>query len=182
MKIIVGLGNPGEKYKKTRHNVGFMAIDYLVEQINVSMQMNKKFNAEFFKTGDTIYIKPQTYMNNSGRAIESVMAYYNLIPKKFKLIKKKDCDLSDILTIIHDDLDIELGKIKISDNSRSAGNRGVQSTIDYMKTKNFKRLRIGIKTDSLINIPAEKFVLQKFNNDEMNIINNLIKNSIQNNL
>lgn len=182
MHLIVGLGNPGEKYQKTRHNVGFMAVDYLVEKNNGTWQTNKKFNAEVCKDGNTIYVKPLTYMNNSGKAIEAVMAYYNLIPKKFKLIKKKDSDLTNILTVIHDDLDIDLGKIKIAENSRSGGNRGVQSTIDYMKTKNFKRIRVGIRTETFQHIPAEKFVLQRFNGEEMKIIDDIIKNSIEDNL
>ena len=191
MKIIVGLGNPGEKYKKTRHNAGFMAVDALARRLGLTWQKNKKFNAEIANapvnigsraidslldkgSGGIVLIKPLTYMNNSGQAIQSVLSYYKLLPKKLGLIKRKDGDLSETLTVIHDDIDIDLGKYKISANSRSGGHNGVQSIIDNLKTKNFRRIRIGVKTDMLGKIPADKFVLQNFSEEELNTINNLI--------
>ena len=174
MHIIVGLGNPGKKYELTRHNVGFMSVDALLKQHGLTWQFNKKFNAEIAKTQNIIFIKPQTFMNNSGQAVQAVLSYYKLLPKKFGIIQKKDSDLSNILTVIHDDLDIELGKYKISLNSRSAGHKGVESIINHLKTKNFKRIRIGIRTEMAKKIPAEKFVLQKFNEEEIKIINDLI--------
>jgi PTH1 family peptidyl-tRNA hydrolase len=189
MKIIVGLGNPGEKYKKTRHNVGFMAVDALAEQMGLTWQKNKKFNAQLAKGKNIILVKPLSYMNNSGQVAQVVLSYYKLLPKKLGLIKQKNSDLSKILTIIHDDIDIPLGKYKISIDSRSAGHNGVQSIIDRLKTKNFKRIRIGIRTD-LINkiladpsrrkqVEASKFVLQKFSKEELEIINNLIPEIIE---
>ena len=90
-------------------------------------------------------------MNNSGQAIQAILSYYKLLPKKLGLIKQKDSNLSDILTIIHDDIDIELGNHKTSVNSRSAGHNGVQSIINHLKTKNFKRIRIGVRTELLNN-------------------------------
>ena len=203
MKIIAGLGNPGEKYKNTRHNTGFMAVDALARQLSLIWQKNKKFNIEIskYQRGSTsnlevkprgcklevepprgkniILIKPLTYMNNSGQAIQSVLSYYKLLPKKLGLIKQKDSDLSEILTVIHDDIDIELGKYKISANSRSGGHNGVQSIINNLKTKNFQRIRIGVKTEMLSKIPADKFVLQNFGEEELNIINNLIPEIIK---
>jgi peptidyl-tRNA hydrolase, PTH1 family len=180
MKIIAGLGNPGEKYKNTRHNVGFMAIDFLVKEKNLAWQFNKKFNLEIAKDIDAFYVKPMSYMNNSGIPIKAIMSYYKLIPAQniissfFK--SKKNTDLSNILTVIHDDLDIESGKIKESLDSRSGGHKGVQSIIDNLKTKNFKRLRIGIKTEKQLKIPVEKYVLQKFNEQEEKDIEKIIKN------
>jgi peptidyl-tRNA hydrolase, PTH1 family len=175
MKIIVGLGNPGDKYKFTRHNAGFMAVDFLVNQAGLSWQINKKFNAEFCKDGDIIYLKPLNYMNNSGQAVLTLMSFYNLLPKKLGLIREKNSDLSDVLNVIHDDIDIEFGKIKESIDSRSAGHNGVQSIINHLKTKNFRRIRIGVKTDALNQIPAEKFVLENFRKDELEIIKNLFE-------
>ena len=96
------------------------------------------------------------------------------MPKKLGILKTANVDLSEILTVIHDDLDIELGKYKISIDSRSAGHRGVESIIDYLKTKNFKRIRIGICSPMLEKIPADKFVLQKFSDEEKAIIHPLI--------
>lgn len=175
MKIIVGLGNPGEKYKKTRHNSGFMAVNALAKKLNLPWEKSKKHNVEIAGTGTTNLwlIKPQTFMNNSGKAIRSFMSFYQLLPK-FAGFVTKDGDLSDILTIIHDDIDIELGKYKISTDSRSAGHNGVQSIINHLKTKNFKRIRIGVRTELLNKMPADKFVLQNFKEEELKTINNLI--------
>lgn len=181
MKIIVGLGNPGSKYSQTRHNVGFMVVDAFAQKNNLKWEANKKLKAEIIKDGNTLLIKPQTFMNLSGEAVQAVLSYYKLLPKKLGLIQKKDSDLSDTLTVIHDDLDIEFGNYKTSINSRSAGHRGVQSIINHLKTKKFQRIRIGIRNESLKNIPPDKFVLQKFNNEEMKTIEPLIP-EITNNL
>jgi PTH1 family peptidyl-tRNA hydrolase len=179
MKIIVGLGNPGEKYKSTRHNAGFMAVDALASQLGLSWQKNKKFNAEIAKDSDIILIKPLSYMNNSGQAVQAILSYYKLLPKKLGLIKEKNSDLSEILTVIHDDIDIELGKHKISVDSRSAGHNGVQSIINHLKTKNFKRIRIGIRTELINKIPADKYVLQNFREEELSVVNRLIPKIIE---
>ncbi|MFH1427714.1 MAG: aminoacyl-tRNA hydrolase [Patescibacteria group bacterium] len=175
MNIIIGLGNPGKKYELTRHNVGFMVVEALAKEHNLEWEINKKFKAEIAKSQNLILVKPQTYMNNSGQAVQAILAYYKLIPKKLGVLKIKNSDLSEILTVIHDDIDIDLGKHKTSTDSRSAGHRGVESIINYLKTKNFKRIRIGIKTTKLHNIPADKFVLQKFSESEQKIINNIVE-------
>jgi len=174
MKLIVGLGNPGKKYKNTRHNVGFMVLDKIAEQNNLSWEENKKFKSLFSKNADTLYIKPQTYMNNSGLAVQALMSYYKLIPKKLGLLTAKNSDLSQVLTVIHDDIDIELGKYKIADNSGSAGHKGVTSIIQYLKTKNFKRYRIGIQGNKPEQMPTEKYVLENFKTEEFDIINKII--------
>ncbi|MDO8592288.1 MAG: aminoacyl-tRNA hydrolase [bacterium] len=160
MHIIIGLGNPGKEYQFTRHNAGFLAVDALAEQLGLNWSTNKKFNAEITKSADIIFLKPQTFMNDSGQTAAAALAYFKIAPEN--------------LTVIHDDLDIELGKYKISADSRSAGHKGVQSIIDRLKTKNFKRVRIGVKTPALEKIPAEKFVLQKFKAEEKEIINLII--------
>lgn len=167
MKIIIGLGNPGEKYKDTRHNVGFMAVDRLVERLGLVWEFSKKFNAEIAKNGELLLAKPQTFMNNSGAAAAAVLSYYKLLPKTLGVFPRKESDLSEILTVIHDDLDIALGKYKIATGSRSAGHNGVQSIINRLKTKNFTRVRIGIRTPEAEKIPTEKFVLQKFGENEL---------------
>jgi len=179
MQIIVGLGNPGKKYKLTRHNIGFMAVDALAERLGLTWQNNKKFLAEIAKDNDIILVKPLTFMNNSGQAVQGILSFYKLLPKKFGLLTAKDADLSSVLTVIHDDLYIDLGKYKISLNSRSAGHKGVESIIDRLKTKKFTRVRIGIKTNNLEKIPPEKFVLQNFANQEKEIIDQLILKIIE---
>jgi PTH1 family peptidyl-tRNA hydrolase len=177
MKIIVGLGNPGEQYEKNRHNVGFIALDLLLGP--VKWQNNKKFQALTYEVGDTIYIKPQTYMNKSGEAVRAVMSYYGLLPKKLMIFSKNDSDLTDLLTVIQDDIDIEIGKWKISNDSRSGGHNGIQSIINHLHTKNFKRLKIGVKNELLrTRIPAEKFVLQNFNHEEKEVIDKILKEAI----
>jgi len=165
MKIIVGLGNPGEQYKKTRHNIAWLAFDHYLGE--VKWQENKKFNALTYQDGEYIFVKPMTFMNNSGQSIQKILNYYKLLPKNFGVLKKKNADLSDALTLVHDDLDLDFSTQKIAVASGSAGHRGVQSTINYLKTKNFKRIRLGIKNELLkTRIPAEKFVLQPFNSEE----------------
>ena len=175
MKIIVGLGNPGEKYNNTRHNAGFMALDFFAEKENLVWEFDKKFNINFIKHNDTFFIKPLTFMNNSGAAVVLFMNYYKLLPKKIGLIRQKNSDLSQVLTVIHDDLDIGLGKYKFSKNSRSAGHNGVQSIINHLKTKNFRRVRIGIKNNKPEQMPVEKYVLQKFSEEEMRVVDKTIK-------
>lgn len=178
MQIIVGLGNPGEKYNNTRHNIGFAIVDELAQQKNITWQNNKKFKAEVAESGDLILVKPQTFMNASGESVAAILRYYKLIPKTI-FGTKKDSDLTSVLTVIHDDLDLILGKYKLSINSSSAGHNGVQSIIDYVKTKNFKRLRIGISTDERKQIPGDKFVLQKFKDEEKNLLKDLTKEIIK---
>lgn len=175
MDIIVGLGNPGKQYDNTRHNVGFIAVNHMVDKLGGEWKENKKFNAMIYKDWNTLYVKPLTFMNNSGMCISRIISYFNLLPKKFGVFKSKDTDLENILTVLHDDLDIKLGKIKIAIGSRSAGHNGVQSIINHLKTKKFKRIRIGISTDDKKNIPTDKFVLGKFKENERKEIQNIIK-------
>lgn len=188
MKIIVGLGNPGQQYKNTRHNIGFMIVDALADKRGLSWENHKKFKADLAKGSDLILIKPQNFMNNSGQTVAAVLSYYKLLPIKLGVFKAANADLSEILTVIHDDLDIELGKFKVSVDSRSAGHKGVESIINHLKTKNFKRIRIGIKTPDLEKIPADlarrneveaaKFVLQKLNEEELKTINAVVLASL----
>lgn len=170
MKIIIGLGNPGKKYEKTRHNVGWFVLDKIAEEHGLVWTENKKFNALICEYANLILVKPLTFMNNSGEAAAKLMNYYNLLPKKLRLITKKDSNLKNELTVIHDDLDIKLGNYKIADNSRSAGHNGVQSIIDQIKTKNFIRYRIGIMGDKPKAMPSKKYVLQKFSKEELDIL------------
>ncbi len=176
MRIILGLGNPGEKYKITRHNVGFTVLDKLAEEFDSAWENNKKFKAEIAMTplikegeGGFVLAKPQTFMNLSGDSAQKILNFYKI----------KENELPEKLTVIHDDLDIEFGKFKISVNRASAGHNGVQSIIDKIGTKNFKRVRVGIKTAEREKIPAEKFVLGKFKKKELGILEPLIAKIIE---
>jgi peptidyl-tRNA hydrolase, PTH1 family len=177
MKIIVGLGNPGTEYENTRHNAGFMLVDKLAAAAGATWQFNKHFKAEIAQSRGVFFIKPQTFMNESGVAVTNVLSYYKLLPRTLGILKAKGADLSQILIVAHDDVDIELGKYKISVDSRSAGHNGVQSIIDHLKTKNFQRLRLGIKKSAAqAKIPTEKFVLMKFGAEEKKKIEEVINN------
>ncbi len=155
MTLIVGLGNPGHKYKKTRHNVGFRVIDELEKEIS-----NK----------DATLFKPQTFMNNSGRAVKKKIASLWLV----------SCGLKN-LYVIHDDIDLPLGTIRVSKNISSGGHRGVQSIIDELSTQNFVRFRIGInhKTCNMKHKTAENFVLTKFSKEEEKIVKRVIKKIVE---
>ncbi len=165
MKLIIGLGNPGKEYKKTRHNAGFLAIDKIADSFQFPVSsFQSKFNAEIsegiINNEKIILAKPQTFMNNSGQAVQAVSDYYKINPE-------------DII-VIHDDLDIPIGEYKISKNKNSGGHKGVQSIIDYLGTKDFTRIRIGIGTENK-KTPTEKFVLERFSKDEMVKIENVIE-------
>lgn len=170
MKLIIGLGNPDKKYFKTRHNIGFLAVDELSKKLGLAgWQENKKFKAlvaEDEINGEKIILaKPLTYMNESGRTARALANYYKIKP-------------SDIW-VIHDDLDIPLGKLKIKFGGRSAGHKGVQSIIDYLKTPDFNRLRVGIQPLTGQKQPSEELVLKKFGLMEKSRIKNSVKTAVE---
>lgn len=140
MFLIVGLGNPDKKYEKTRHNIGYKTIDEL----------------KFFNLEGVLAEKTESFMNKSGPAVRRLL-------QKTKLKTKN-------LIVIHDDIDLPLGKIKISRDSGSAGHKGVQSIIDTLGTKNFIRIRIGICPASGKPKDPPRFVLQKFTKEEEEIL------------
>ena len=149
MFLIVGLGNPGKKYERTRHNVGFMALDALkrVELPNV------------------ILVKPQTFVNNSGKAVKSLTKNYKLKTKN--------------LVVIHDDIDIPLGKIKVSVGHGSAGHKGVDSIIEELGTKNFTRIRVGIQPEKGKPRDVETFVLKNFTAKETILLQPAITQALE---
>jgi len=171
MFLIVGLGNPGKKFKKTRHNVGFLVIDEFSRENDFpDWQESKKNNCLYAKkeiaSKEIELIKPLVLMNNSGRVVKSVSRKHNLKPE-------------DIL-VVHDDVDLPLGKIKIVQNRGAAGHKGAESIIRELKTKEFLRFRIGIKPLEIKNVPkAEKFVLQNFSKNETKIIQLVVKKTCQ---
>ena len=174
MKIIVGLGNPGKQYEHTRHNAGWLALDSFLGE--VKWTESKRFSALTYADGDYLYVKPLTFMNNSGQAVQKIMNYYKLLPKSFGLLNKKDADLREDLLVVHDELDLPFGEYRVSVGSGSAGHRGVESIINYLKTKNFRRLRLGIKNDLLrTHIPPDKFVLAAFSPTEREALKNMAK-------
>jgi len=158
MYLIVGLGNPGKEYEKTRHNVGFLCIDQMLQQWHLpDVKVKKEFKGAYRKTTiehkEAILLKPLTYMNLSGNAVSTVMTYYK-IP-------------TDHLIVLHDDIDLPLGKIRIVKNSSSGGQKGVQSIIDHIG-RNFIRIKIGITAGEKREAVAH--VLSPFNRNEWTIM------------
>ncbi len=167
MKLIAGLGNIGEKYTWTRHNVGFMVVDKYAIMNNITFKENKKLQCYItkFKRGleDIILIKPTTFMNLSGSAVSAVMNYYKI-------------DKSDIL-IVYDDLSIELDKIRFRPSGSDGGHNGIKSIIKCIGSSEFARLKIGIGPQPPI--PAEEFVLQNFYKYQLDKLKPVLKTSIE---
>ncbi len=165
MKLIIGLGNPGKKYQKNRHNIGFMVVDELAKQLNLNWQLSTKFNAEIAKkktnTEQIILAKPMTFMNSSGQAVQLISQYYKI-------------NSQDII-VIHDEKDLNFGQYKIQTNRGPAGHNGVKSIIDYLKTQDFTRIRIGIANKSKNKIPLADFVLSNFSLFERIELKKIIK-------
>jgi peptidyl-tRNA hydrolase, PTH1 family len=152
MKLIIGLGNPGKKYEKTWHNLGFVAAGKIAENLSAKkLQLEKKFQAEIAVTktlGEKIIIaKPQTFMNESGRAVALIANYYKI-------------GRPDII-VIHDDLDLPLGKIRLTKNSSAGGHNGVRSIIETLSGQDFIRVKIGVATEKTKKIGTADYVLNK---------------------
>ena len=162
MKLIVGLGNPGIEYKNTRHNIGFEFLDYLCKKKNISFE-KEKFNAQYVFTkvdGERVLlIKPLSYMNLSGEVVYKFANYFK--------IKSED------ILVIHDDLDMPVGKLKLKENGSSGGHNGIKNIIQNLNTENFKRLKVGISKST--NIEIKDYVLGKFSQEDKEKINNLNK-------
>lgn len=156
MKLIVGLGNPGEKYKNTRHNVGFAVVDKIVTSNKLQVTRgsdSKLFTSYMLPTTKVILAKPQTFMNLSGVAVKEIAAYYKIHP-------------SDIW-IIHDDLDIRLGDFKIQKGVGPKLHYGIQSIEEKLESKDFWRVRVGVDDRPANNrIPGEEYVLREFGSEE----------------
>lgn len=171
MKIIAGLGNPGKKYALNRHNLGFMILDQLATEQNLTWQTKTDWQLLMAKGPDYILVKPQTFMNDSGRALHAILDYYDL------LAKTKDADLSQDLIVIHDEMDIALGDYRYATSAGSGGHNGIKSIISSLSTKNFARYRVGIATpeldhyrQSIFGNRANAFVMKNFHNSELPLV------------
>lgn len=165
--IIIGLGNPGKDYDQTRHNAGFMACDAIVNQRDdASWQLKKDLQAEIAKfdaNGQTfLLVKPQTFMNNSGQAVNAVIHYYKIKP--------------ETLWVVHDELDLPLGKSQIRRGGGLSGHHGLESIAQHIGTTDFGRVRIGIRGQSLreyhaeVGIDTNNFVMGRFDPRELPVL------------
>lgn len=153
MKLIVGLGNIGQEYIHTYHNVGFECIDYLTSQAN--FEYKKKFLGEVYHQADTFYLKPHTYMNHSGESVLAMKNYYQIEDQN--------------ITIIHDDSDIPLGEYKIHQGRGSGGHHGINSILSHI-SKDITRIRIGIRGEQYMGWKAKDFVLRSISSEDKNIL------------
>jgi len=168
MKLIVGLGNPGKKYEETRHNAGFMLVDALAKVVaggQVVWQEEKRMEALSFRFDDFLFVLPQTFMNDSGRAVSKLVNFYK-IP-------------SQEIFVVHDDVDLSLGKLKLQVGGSSAGHHGVDSLIHELGTDQFIRLRVGIgRPGPGTGIDVERYVLEDFSPEEKARFKKMIKEGI----
>src|SRR6266481_8990924 len=149
MKLVIGLGNPGEKYQKTRHNAGWLALDFFREKFNFG-KIEKFGKSEISKSPaefrNGLFVYPQTFMNESGEAILELLNFYKL-------------SREDIL-VLHDEIDLPLGAIRFTESSSAAGHNGVKSIIEKLGSQAFKRIRIGVESrENKSQVPTDVFVL-----------------------
>ena len=167
MKLILGLGNIGDKYLYTRHNVGFMIVDYLALNNSVDFRENSKLKSILSKCiingRDMLLVKPTTYMNLSGEALRAVMDYYKI-------------SVEDII-VVYDDISLELGKIRFRASGSDGGHNGIKSVIQHLGTNKFMRLKVGIGPQP--NIPSEAYVLQNFPKEQLEDLKSVIKTSTE---
>ncbi|MCL1883625.1 MAG: aminoacyl-tRNA hydrolase [Defluviitaleaceae bacterium] len=134
MKIIVGLGNPGDSYKGTRHNVGFEAIDKLCYDFNITLKANRRFRANIgegrIENTSLMFVKPSTYMNLSGESVKLAVDYYKLPPSE--------------VIVIYDDVSLPVGDVRVRERGGANGQKGMLNIIDHLNTDEFTRIRIGI--------------------------------------
>jgi len=158
MKLVVGLGNPGPQYETTRHNVGFMAVDFLGDSLGAGadQKLGKSLLAKArYKGEDIILVKPQDYMNRSGIAVAELVSYFDLTP--------------DDLIVIHDDMDLDLGRLRIRVRGGHGGHRGIASIMKEIGTQKFCRIKIGIGRPPEDVDPSD-YVLSSFSKTELKIV------------
>lgn len=153
MKLIIGLGNPGDRYNFTRHNVGFLTLDYFFKVRGLKWSEKPKFGALWGRADDTLFIKPQEYYNESGRVVAEWMRYYKI-------------KASDIL-VICDNFDLEFGKVRCRVSGAAAGNNGLKSIDVALATSEYPRMRVGTENSELRQKMGDiDFVLSKFTSEE----------------
>lgn len=172
MILLIGLGNPGARYENTRHNLGFMVLDKLAKKLTslreTKWERSQKFIAETMRVGTgLILVKPQTFMNESGKAIEKLVSFYKISPEN--------------LWVVHDDVDLPLGKMKIRLGGASAGHHGVESIIKQLGFDNFFRFRLGVGHPREVGEKneVETYILKRFESQEQSALKKIIKRAVE---
>lgn len=165
MWLVVGLGNPGSKYARTRHNIGFMVLDALAGNLGLTFKEKTDYRMcdGSMENERIIFMEPLTFMNRSGTAVKKVSGRYPVPPER--------------IIVVHDDLDLPAGRLKIRKRGSSGGHKGIDSIIEHLGTRDFIRVKIGIGRDPLV--PAEVFVLSKFRRDEAPLIKDAIQRAAE---
>ncbi len=167
MFLIIGLGNPGEKYRDTRHNVGFQAVDQLAVALGGSFT-ESKWKALICKgtiAGQSVVlVKPQTFMNLSGEAVEPIASYFKTPHEN--------------IVVIHDDLDLDCGRIKLSVNGGAGGHNGIKSIVQRLGSKSFNRIKVGIGRPPQA-MAVERYVLSAFTHDELLVISVALNRAVE---
>lgn len=164
-RLIVGLGNPGRRYQRTRHNVGFLVVDRLVEREGASWSQDKKWEAEVAKGAERYYLKPRTFMNLSGRSVAGIANFYKIEPGK--------------ILIIYDDVDLALGVMRFRTTGSAGGHRGVASVIELLGTRDFGRLKIGVGRSSRGGMDLADHVLSPFLAEEEPILEKSLDRAVE---
>ena len=166
MKLLIGLGNPGKKYERTRHNVGFLVVEEMAKQHKIAFKNKTSLEADVASTDAFTLLKPQTFMNVSGRSVKTVCT-------------KHKCKASDIL-VIYDDADIPFGDVRYKTGGSSGGHNGMQSILDqFPKGTTIARIRIGIGRPVNPDVPLDAFVLQKWTTEEEKMLPKILKLTIE---
>ncbi|MDA8082033.1 MAG: aminoacyl-tRNA hydrolase [Nitrospiraceae bacterium] len=160
MWLVAGLGNPGRKYAWTRHNVGFLVVEEIVDRLGMEFRERPEYRICNGSMGDErlIFLEPLTFMNRSGSAVREIIS--------------KNTVVKENLIVIHDDLDLEAGRIKIRKKGSSGGHRGVESIIQHLGGNTFIRVKVGIGRNPLV--PTEDYVLSRFRKEELPLIREAI--------
>lgn len=170
MKLIVGLGNPGKKYEQTRHNLGFMLVDRLLDIWGGSFEASSKYKAECAEIRSTAHgkvflMKPQTYMNLSGQSVAPFAHFYKIDPQ-------------DIF-VLFDDLDMKLGRLKMARKGSAGGHNGIKSLIACLGSQEFPRLKMGIGRPNATREEVIDHVLKRFAKDEMKVVDEVLKRGVE---
>lgn len=163
MKLVAGLGNPGDKYSSTRHNIGFMVVDTLASRHGIRVDKNKKrsLTGNTIITGEKVLIaKPQTFMNLTGEALGPLFSFL-------------DIEIEDVI-VVHDDLDLDFGRIKIKAGGGHGGHNGIRSIMPHIGGKDFIRVRVGIGKP-LKGWDISKYVLNQFSSEEKKDLDDLLE-------
>ena len=168
MKLIIGLGNPGEQYKHTRHNLGFRVVEALAKQQKLSKwRFVEKLKSEIAADTELVLAKPQTYMNNSGMAVACLVRQY-----------ASTVDLANDIWVVHDELDLPLGTMRIRRGGGAAGHHGVESIIQAVPNTDFIRVRLGIGEERKL-AKTEEFVLAPFAGDEKQKASHIVELAVE---